>query len=806
MNGTASRRTFLLLFTVPLALLALFSMDLAPGRYLITFRADRYAPWGPESPGEPSFNADCIRSYYPRRVLATEALRAGRVPLWDPTSFCGQPFLANFQSGVFYPVNLALLPFSPARQMGIFVWLHLVLAGWGGALLFRGMGRSLGGGLVGGLLYATGGALAVRTGQPTMLAAAAWLPLLAHVAGRTAEGKGSLALFGLVYAGAILAGFPPILIWSSLLAGAWALHRWWGVRAEAGNGPVVKITAGFLLGVGIAAAQLLPTAELAAWSDRVRFAYPALVSSSWHPAALVRMIAPDFFGTPFDGDSWIHLLLRGDAHYWQSYLSTAAYVGVGALVFAAAGFGGAWRDRSGRFLVLSGIVAALILLGTPLLRVVSALPLAGGARVDRIVHVALLALTAVAAFGFDRWREGKGGRTAIATAFLLGLATAALYFGRESVVSFLAGPGAVSSLSDAPHGARAFHASVFLFGSAALFLVPARFRRRAVLMIFAGGMLVLDPALVSRPCHVTVGREELPRETEEIRLLREWSKEGRIVRYRDPVLPPNLPGLFGIEDVAGYNALNIRDYREYYESFAPESVRERRINPLESLADLGSGQLAELGARWIITQETIRTAGVQLRFDGPVKIYENLRAGSRAVLAGRVVRAVDGREAERVLAMIGGRDAAVFEEKPPALSKDSVLSGTTVGGWLDSHGGRETSLDPSSMIEDQAKIVSREPERVVVDCAATRGRLLLLRDPYFPGWVATVDGERAEILKTNRIFRGVVVPPGVHRVEFRYDPRSFRTGAAITQVSLLIAALLLFFRRFIFLRRGSESR
>lgn len=806
MNGSAPRRTLLLLVAVPAALLALFSMDFAPGRYLITYRADRFAPWGPEDPGAPSFNADCLRSYYPRRVLATEALRSGRIPLWDPTSFCGQPFLANFQAGVFYPVNLALLPLPPERQMGVFVWLHLLLAGWGGALFLRGTGRSTAASLVGGLLYAAGGALAVRTGQSTMLAAAAWLPLLAHVAGRTATGKGSPALLALVYAGTILAGFPPILVWSSLFAGAWALHRWWAGRGETGAGPVGKIAAGFLLGVGIAAIQIVPTAELASWSDRIRFSYPTLLSSSWHPAALLLFVSPEFFGSPFDGDSWIHLLSRGDGHYWQSYLSTAAYLGIGALLFAAAGLGGAWRERSGRFLLAAGVVALLVLFGTPILRLVSALPLVGGARVDRIVHVAVLVLAALAASGFDRWREGKGGRGALAAALLLGALLGILYLGRERIAALVAGPGAASLFSDAPHGARALHGALFLGAAALLFLAPVRIRRRAPLLLLAGALLVVDPALVSRRSHVTVGGEDLPRETEEIRFLRERSMEGRIVRYRDDVLPPNLPALFGIEDVAGYNALNIRDYREYYQSFAPTSVKERRINPLEHDGDLEGGPLAELGARWILTgQEISRIAGVRLLRDGTMKIYENVRAAPRAVLAKRILRGVNDEEVARALAVVGGRDIAVFVGNPPPLSKDSILAGVTVGAWIESRGGGETILDRSAPIADQAAIVLREPERVVIDCAAVRGRYLVLRDAWFPGWKATVGGEPAEVRRANRIFRAVAVPPGVHRVEFRYEPRSFRVGAAVTGASLLLTALILFLRRFIFLRPPSVN-
>ena len=108
---------------------------------------------------------------------------------------------------------------------------------------------------------------------------------------------------------------------------------------------------------------------------------------------------PDWFGSPIDGDSWIELLKRGSGHYYQSFLSTASYVGIGTLLLAAAGARAAWWNRSGRFLMLAAGFALLVLLGTPVLRAVSLVPVLAGSRVDRIVCVLTLGLLVHAAFG-----------------------------------------------------------------------------------------------------------------------------------------------------------------------------------------------------------------------------------------------------------------------------------------------------------------------------------------------------------------------------------------------------------------------
>ena len=51
--------------------------------------------------------------------------------------------------------------------------------------------------------------------------------------------------------------------------------------------------------------------------------------------------------------------------------------------------------------------------------------------------------------------------------------------------------------------------------------------------------------------------------------------------------------------------------------------------------------------------------------------------------------------------------------------------------------------------------------------------MLALHDTYYPGWIAEIDGVRAPILRADVLFRGVEMPPGQHRVVFRFAPFSF---------------------------------
>jgi hypothetical protein len=85
---------------------------------------------------------------------------------------------------------------------------------------------------------------------------------------------------------------------------------------------------------------------------------------------------------------------------------------------------------------------------------------------------------------------------------------------------------------------------------------------------------------------------------------------------------------------------------------------------------------------------------------------------------------------------------------------------------------------------------------VTVGCRTTGTRLLVLRETYDPHFRCLVDGAPTRIFRANYLFRGVVVGPGEHRVEFIYDAWDLRAGAVISLATLLaMLAFLVVTRR-----------
>lgn len=67
-----------------------------------------------------------------------------------------------------------------------------------------------------------------------------------------------------------------------------------------------------------------------------------------------------------------------------------------------------------------------------------------------------------------------------------------------------------------------------------------------------------------------------------------------------------------------------------------------------------------------------------------------------------------------------------------------------------------------------AEIKTYTDREVIIEVSADVDALLVLADLDYPGWRATVNGEPADILTVDGVFRGVLLGPGTHRVRMTY--------------------------------------
>ena len=93
--------------------------------------------------------------------------------------------------------------------------------------------------------------------------------------------------------------------------------------------------------------------------------------------------------------------------------------------------------------------------------------------------------------------------------------------------------------------------------------------------------------------------------------------------------------------------------------------------------------------------------------------------------------------------------------------------------------------------EAEAAIELDEPQRITIRTSNSHDGLLVLADTWYPRWLVFIDGEPASMIQSNHWQRGVVVPSGLHEVEFRFDSSDVTTGLFISIAGLLSALIII---------------
>ena len=257
----------------------------------VLFTADAVIPW------------DFRYFHFPNAAFIADALAEGRLPLWDPFTYCGRPFFADIQMQAFYPPLLATAALSnQIGQESLFFLLeldliaHIFVAGVLAFLLLRELGLRPPAAVLGAIVFELGGFFASQTQHLVHTNAASWLPLawLGVVMLSSKFTWRRTALVALAFAMSFLAGYPPVtivVIGSSLLLAAvlFVLRR---MPAVALGAVGLAIVWGLLL----AAIQFLPALQLNSMSiGQYRTDFLG-TGGGLPPASLVSLVAPNYYG------------------------------------------------------------------------------------------------------------------------------------------------------------------------------------------------------------------------------------------------------------------------------------------------------------------------------------------------------------------------------------------------------------------------------------------------------------------------------------------------------------------------------
>lgn len=727
--------------------------------------------------------------FYPWREFAFAELRAGRLPAWNPYLGAGAPLLANYQAAIFYPPNWLMLALPGPLAMSLGALLHILWAGAGMWALTGALGYSAFGRGISALSYALSGYLIARLGSFPTHDAAAWLPWLLWLVHRVAVGqrRRDVGGLGLAVGLLLLAGHAQTAWYGLLGAGAFALWltgwdqrpRPWRRRARG----LLLAGAGIALGAGIAAVQLLPTVEYLRHSDRATGVdYERLTNLSYHPARLITLLAPDFFGSPADG-----------SYYTEgAYFEDAAYLGVIPLIAAGTAMI-AWvrTRRRDRALALASVP---FWLGLALLGLFFALGKYNPAFRFFYEHVPTfdafrepvrwlilteLALTALAGAGVEQW--GRGPRVVfwsrLAAAGGGGMALMAL--GARAWADLALPELETMALAVATTGAWVAVAALLTLTQplAAATTTPRWLWRATVLLA-----VTLDLAWFADGLNPTVSASFFERRSVE-------RVPGRVYwfdTYQHDVTfgtdEDEAPPVEGFFDLGDYR-IAVRRRDELRASLLPNINMLDRVPSLDNndplLPDGHSRYttlIEELGSR---AGALLQAAGVTRAFGATPEGWSNANPatapGTGGATAWLVPEAIwAGSDEEIVEALC---DPAWSPARTVVLAGTSPLPGPTAG--------RQEAFSGAIGILEERPAERRF--RVTADAPA----YLVFAETWYPGWSATVNGAPTPLLRANLAFQAVAVPAGESEVVFRYRINHFVTGAAISAGALLAALTLL---------------
>ena len=700
----------------------------------------------------PEGGGDLASFLYPMYGFASQAIKSGQLPLWNPYLFSGMPFQADIQSGLFYPLNLiferAARPFD-YLTMEWLAMLHYALAGAFAYLLARSIGASRLGSLCGGLVWMWSGFMVAQLGHMNMIEVAVWLPLQLLLLGLAVRGVRPLLTVpatSAVLAIAFFAGHTQLFLYELLAMVLFVL-----IRGEYRRGlPVLAIAvAGAAL---LAAVQILPSLELTRLSLRAGISYDESTKFALAPAGLLTLLIPHFFG-------------ENAQNYWGSWTTTEVfgYAGILPLLLAAAALR---LRRSGetRFWVLLAVLGLLLSLGSAtvlqgwLYRFVPGFDKVRAP--GRFLVYFDLGVAMLAALGFDAVREPRArARLVLARIRQADLAAFAL-----TLVAAVAGYGVL--LTHQHEDAVIFHRMevaesgivvLALLLVASYFLLRARRRWTPGYAALAIGLIALDLGSSGYSFNPGYHDPSVPfRQTAALDSLR--ATAGTRVDTAtnvDDVFPPDLPMLARVDSVWGlFNPVQLSDYYDYWKTY---------------VSGRGSALYDLLGARYLLAKkDTPLDAKFQPRatFD-EFNLYENPASLPRAFGVARVAG--------------GSHDQALQTVRTSGFdpAHQAILEG---GPALDGSGGPWP-----------ATVTSETDNRLAFDVDLPAPAGVVATVPYYPGWIWQVNGSDSAPLRADFVFQGVTLPAGRHHLELRFDPPIFRLGALLSIAGWLLAAAVFVF-------------
>jgi hypothetical protein len=754
---------------------------------------------------------DILNFHYPLHKILVDSFAAGKLPLWNPFIYLGQPLLANPNYLALYPSNLLHLfvPFNYAFKLHFL--LHPILGGLGTYFLLRRLDLKPFPALVGAVSYQFSGAVLAFLNLYNLVPATALIPWAGWAFQGALQGHRirRVLLLGFLM-GLLILVFEPILLQScallilALSAFYLADKKDWRQWIKV---PALVILSAVLFAVGLSAVQWVPTFELLPLSARG----PGLQESmalgwSMHPMDLLNTIVPNFYGffyTLGSATSWGETYHELREPYLVSFFTGSVTLLLAALALLS------FRKKLRSVLFIFSALTLILALGKYGLLyglLFHHLPLFNlGRYPSKYFLITTLFISMLAALGLETAienvasQERRGRRRILAAGLTAGCVILGFGLvwtwnarGLQALIRD-ATPSSVAAAKDFRLIASGLAHSLastgaFLILGALIFLQWPKLKHYGKLIEFAVlVMVVIELAAPNLGLVPYISDADLEYVPDQTRLLVPASPN-QLFRTVTPNYLAPLPEHITLKAPNRSVAWQVLYNKRSGLSFdgIKHGVQYALFDPVDHLNSLGSDTLmqrsrnlsqpdkllllANLNTSVVPTVGILQEPGVtpvaalDTKSDLDFRLYRINSVLPRAYFASKVIPAASRQEAlDRLL-----ESRALLSDSVILESPQEVLEGTASTG--------------SAVVS----INRYESERVDCEVETDSPGYVVLLDSWYPGWKARVDGREVEVLRANYAFRAVAVSPGAHRLEFFFAPTSFYVGTVINFATLLI--------------------
>lgn len=681
---------------------------------------------------------DPVRQQYPWRSLTIETYKAGELPTWNSFSFSGTPNLANFQSAVFYPLNVLLFIGQFEVSWSILIILQPLLAGIFMFLYLRNLKLDEYSSFLGGVVFSFSGFFVTWLEWGTVLQSALWLPLILLSVDKVFEmslkkNKRNflwMIILTLSLACSFFAGHLQTFFYIGLMSLFYTFLRVW--QSEKKLKFFLTIVSSFFITAIIILPQLVPTMKFIFLSGR------EMDQAVWQKEGwflpwqhLIQFVIPDFFGNPSTLNYW------GVWNYGEltGFAGIVAIIlGLFAIIFR--------RDKITYFFTTALVISLLFSLPNIISKIPYILntPFLSTAQPTRLLFIVDFALSVLAALGLNYFISKRMLKQILYPIVLIGVILAVLFCYSqfwpqvdESITNFTVAKRNIY-----------FPGIIFLAASSILVayaVVKNKFKKYFIfLLIF---ITVVELFRFSWKFNAFSQKEYLYPETDSIELVKNNIENYRFATSDPRILPPNFSIMHNLQSVEGYDPLYLERYAQLVSAINrgnPDISSPYGFNRIIRIENFSSNLVDLLGVKYVFAKSEMDIQGFNKVYDaGQTKVYENTQVYPKAFFVNEVNIAKNKDEA------IGIMFDKNFDPLNQAVVEENINSKFGVG---------------------QARLIRYSNQDLVIETQNESEGFLVITDTYYPTWKVKINGKESKIYITDFNFRGVIVPKGRNIVEF----------------------------------------